>query len=389
MLGFFLIINFDNVDLKSDLYTFEYGEVIIFDKENLLDTSNPKILDSLIIDLSNIEFEDNKKFPKVGVFKASVSYIELFRTKKKTFSIVVSDTIKPNFSKFPKEIKIITTDDNYDLLSYFVVDDLSEFEIKIDTSSVNFKKEGQYDAKATATDIYGNEASKNFSILIEKEIAELPEVEEDELENNKPDTPLEGEAIPPAEKPLMPEDKPEESEEEIVPTFIKGILIVNKKHPLPASYSPGDDPTALAQLKIMIKDMQDLNFDISDSYSGFRTYSYQKNLYERYVSMDGKAAAETYSARPGHSEHQTGLTYDLKHSNGTLVEKALEAKWISENASNYGFIVRYKSGREHITGYQAEPWHLRYIGNEATAIYNSDLTLEEYLGVEGGDYYDN
>lgn len=173
------------------------------------------------------------------------------------------------------------------------------------------------------------------------------------------------------------------------PTFKNGILIVNKKHPLPTTYNPGENPTAAAQVKKLISAMQQKGFDISNSYSGFRSYNYQKSLYEGYVRKDGKKNADTYSARPGHSEHQTGLAYDLKHKNGTLVKKTAEAKWISENAANYGFIVRYKAGKQHITGYQAEPWHLRYIGSEAKAIYKSGLTLEEYLGVPGGDYYNN
>ena len=422
VIGVYLINNSDKVTLKSNVHYFEYGDVITFDNEDVLETSNPKILDSLVIDQSNIELEDDKKFPKVGEFNVSASYVELFSTKEKDFSIIVSDNTKPNFIKFPNLIKLMINDDKYDLLSYFVVEDLSDFEIKIDTSSVNFKKEGQYDVEAIASDKYGNESSQDFSILIEEEIVELPAIVDDKAEDDKPDIvleekptsseekpvaskpnkdsekkPIPSEEKPvdikpdasPEEQPTPPEDKPKEPDSEIIPTIVNGILIVNKKHPLPASYSPGEDPTAIAQLKIMIKDMQNLGYDISNSYSGFRTYSYQKNLYERYVKMDGKTAADTYSARPGHSEHQTGLTYDLKHSDGTLVEKTSEAKWISENASNYGFIVRYKPGKEHITGYQAEPWHLRYIGNEATSIYTSGLTLEEYLGIEGGGYYGN
>lgn len=172
----------------------------------------------------------------------------------------------------------------------------------------------------------------------------------------------------------------------IIPTVVNSIIIVNKKHPLPSNYNLGEDSVAGSQIRLMIKDMQNNGYDIHSSYSGFRSYNTQKELYETYVNRDGRANADTYSARPGHSEHQTGLTFDLRHFEGSLVTRNPEVQWIAQNAANYGFIVRYQLGKENITGYQAEPWHLRYIGNEAVNIYNSGLTLEEYLGVEGGDY---
>lgn len=179
---------------------------------------------------------------------------------------------------------------------------------------------------------------------------------------------------------------PKETENVSSPTYINGILIVNKKYPLPTNYNPGEDPQAVAQVRLLIKAMQNGGYDINNSYSGFRSYSYQKDLYQRYVNRDGQQAADTYSARPGHSEHQTGLSYDLLHSNGSLVTKGPEVNWIADNARDYGFIIRYQRGKESITGYQAEPWHLRYIGEKAIEIHNSGLCLEEYLGVEGGDY---
>lgn len=84
--------------------------------------------------------------------------------------------------------------------------------------------------------------------------------------------------------------------------------------------------------------------------------------------------------------HQAGLAFDIRHGNGPLVTNGPAAEWISANAHKYGFIVRYQSGKEHITGYSAEPWHLRYIGGQATAVHESGQTLEEYLGVPGGSY---
>lgn len=169
-------------------------------------------------------------------------------------------------------------------------------------------------------------------------------------------------------------------------TYINGILIVNKKHPLPPSYNPGENATAGSEARRLIAAMQSQGLDVSNGYSGFRSYAYQASLYQGYVNQDGQANADRYSARPGHSEHQTGLAFDLRHQSGQLISNTREADWLRAHSHEYGFIVRYLPGKESITGYMAEPWHLRYIGPQASAIAGSGLTLEEYLGVPGGGY---
>ena len=117
--------------------------------------------------------------------------------------------------------------------------------------------------------------------------------------------------------------------------------------------------------------------------SGYRPYVLQEKLYNNYVSRDGKAEADRYSARPGYSEHQTGLCFDInnpsKSFNGTE-----EAKWINDNAYRYGYILRYPKGKESETGYMYESWHVRYVGKElAEKLYNNGdwITLEDYLGI--------
>lgn len=164
------------------------------------------------------------------------------------------------------------------------------------------------------------------------------------------------------------------------------VIIANKKHPLSPSYAPGENPQALAAFQNLIADMQAQGFAISNNYSGFRSYETQAGLYQSYVNQDGQAAADTYSARAGYSEHQTGLAFDLLDSYGNLLEEPVASQWLADNAHHYGFIVRYLPGKESSTGYMAETWHVRYIGQEATDIYNSGLTLEEYFGVPGGGY---
>ena len=164
------------------------------------------------------------------------------------------------------------------------------------------------------------------------------------------------------------------------------ILIVNKRYPLSAQYNPGENPTAKAALLKLIADMRGAGYDISDQYSGFRSYDTQAELYQNYVNRDGKEAADRYSARPGYSEHQSGLAFDLIDGQGNLLEEAGASQWLLENAANYGFIVRFLKGKEASTGYIPESWHLRFIGQEAKEIAASGKSLEEYFGISGGDY---
>lgn len=118
--------------------------------------------------------------------------------------------------------------------------------------------------------------------------------------------------------------------------------------------------------------------------SAYRSRSTQKALFNRYVQEDGLAKARTYSAEPGHSEHETGLAIDVSGSNGKCaVEDCFagtkEAKWLKKHAAEYGFIIRYPKGKQSITGYKYEPWHLRYVGVEiAESITNQGITLEDY-----------
>lgn len=164
-------------------------------------------------------------------------------------------------------------------------------------------------------------------------------------------------------------------------TYIDGVLIVNKTYSLPENYNP-DGLTFECEWAFgkMQKAAASKGLSIYIS-SGFRSFASQKSIYNRYVSRDGRAAADTYSARPGHSEHQTGLSIDLNTITQGFSNTA-EGKWVAEHCHEYGFILRYPKGKSHITGYCFEPWHLRYVGVEtATKIANSGLCLEEYYGI--------
>ncbi|HQM01916.1 MAG TPA: D-alanyl-D-alanine carboxypeptidase family protein, partial [Ruminococcus flavefaciens] len=169
-------------------------------------------------------------------------------------------------------------------------------------------------------------------------------------------------------------------------TYVGGIIVVNKSYSVPESYnsSGGINLTAKKQFERLADEAksQGLNIYIS---SGYRSYGTQSSIYQDNVSKYGEAIADTFSARPGYSEHQTGLAIDVNTVDDSFAGTP-EARWLADHAHEYGFIIRYPEGKEDITGYQYEPWHIRYLGiDTATAVYNSGLTLEEYLGIDS--YY--
>lgn len=124
--------------------------------------------------------------------------------------------------------------------------------------------------------------------------------------------------------------------------------------------------------------------------SSYRSYAKQVATYNRWIATSGQAEADTYSARPGYSEHQTGLAFDVATSGCVLdcFGSTPQYNWLQKNAANYGFIQRYYAGHEHTTGYKAEEWHYRYVGVEvAKDMRAKDIkTLEAYWNMSGGDY---
>ncbi len=164
------------------------------------------------------------------------------------------------------------------------------------------------------------------------------------------------------------------------PTYINGILIANKTYALPSWWGDGLTAETLSAFDAMQAEAarQGHNLYIS---SGFRSYASQAAIYNSLVAQVGVAGADRDTARPGHSEHQTGLTVDLNCICEGFGYQA-DGQWVAANAHRFGFIVRYPQGKEHVTGYIWEPWHLRYLGvDTATAVYNSGSTLEEFLGI--------
>ncbi|HHX03974.1 MAG TPA: M15 family metallopeptidase [Tissierellia bacterium] len=181
-------------------------------------------------------------------------------------------------------------------------------------------------------------------------------------------------------------------------------LVVNKKHPIePRDYYPDDLVSVGTEGEYLRREAAEAFERMNeaaknDGYpltaqSGFRSYDLQQLLYSRYVSNYGQQEADTFSARPGFSEHQTGLVMDIIGGGGGIGESGGfdstgQYRWLLEHAHKYGWTLRYPQGSEAVTGYQYESWHWRYIGvEEAIRFKESGLsTLEEFYSIEGGDY---
>ena len=164
-------------------------------------------------------------------------------------------------------------------------------------------------------------------------------------------------------------------------TYVDGILIVNKSYPLSADYDPGLQPVAKDAFQNLRNAAAQEGLDIYIG-SDYRDYAYQVKIYNNYCDLYGWEQADSFSARPGYSEHQTGLTIDCNTIDDAFGDTQ-EAAWLAQHCADYGFIIRFPQGKENITGYQYEPWHIRYVGADvAKEIQKYGLTLEEYLGVD-------
>lgn len=169
---------------------------------------------------------------------------------------------------------------------------------------------------------------------------------------------------------------------------VDGTLIVNKSYSLPKTYSVGALTRETEAAFQEMKEAAQKEGHALTIRSAYRTRERQEYLFNNYVKNDGLEDALTYSARPGHSEHQTGLAMDINTAS-TVESRNPEMKvildWLSANASKYGFILRYPEGKSDITGYIFEPWHFRYVGKDmAEKLYQNGewITLEEYFGVD-------
>lgn len=286
-------------------------------------------------------------------------------------------------------------------------DETNKDETTKDETSEEAKQEDKSSEETTQED-QGSSDETTKDEAEKKDDSATSENKTEDKKDESMDKPDSSSQDPEQEKPSKPEDETpdvDKSADAKADLSLGMLVVVNKKYSLPIDYKPSDlvvpnvsfsysgvleqsymRAPAAKQMEKMFAAAKKEGVTLN-AVSGFRSGARQKVLYNNYVARDGKAAADQYSARPGHSEHQTGLTFDISSpSVGNGLTAALgdtkEGKWIANNAAKYGFIVRYDRGFQSRTGYTYEPWHIRYVGVDvATQIKNNGQTLEEYMKV--------
>ncbi len=330
---------------------------IIYNDLNVEINSDTNI-NSLIKEVKNgsLISEDNKIDTSVVGEQEVKIKVKDKRNKEKdyTFKIKVVDRVSPEISGV-KDLTVYVGED-VDLLKDITAKDNSNENIEVKVrGDYNLEEEGSYDLQYVASDIENNETTENFVLKV------ISDPNNYTFKTSKGFT---GKVVAGV-------------------TYIDGYLVVNKTYDLPSDYGDGlTDETVNAFNKMNDDAIKEgLNLYIS---SGYRSYSTQNSIYNSYVSVDGKENADTYSARAGHSEHQTGLAFDLNTIDDSFTYTK-EGRWVHDNCYKYGLILRYPMGKEDVTGYMHESWHLRYVGEDlASKLYNNGdwITLEEYFGID-------
>ncbi len=336
---------------------------------------------------NKLEIKIGDKIPKTMTYKEGKNSktVDIIWKDVTEDSMFIANQYKGSFKVDEKEYEVLLTviDDEapvisgvkdieineheeIDFLKEIEVTDNSKDKVEIEVKGeYDITKKGQYKLYYEATDKSGNTKTETFSLIV-KENTVVGSNAGWSNKNRVVGTTKKGYKI------------------ELIDGlyYIDGILIANKTYALPSNYAPGG---LLQELNIAFSNLKSgaeaegLNYTII---SGYRSYNTQNSLYNNYVARDGREEADTYSARPGHSEHQTGLAIDVNSLYVSFGETR-EGQWLKHNCYKYGFIIRYPEGKENITGYMYEPWHLRYVGDIAEELYNNGdwITLEEYLGI--------
>ncbi len=352
------------VDLIEEFKINMYDEVYNADCIKLVTNgevvTNKEILDTITLGIKevNITIKD--------YFKKEYNYLCKYK---------VVDEEKPKISY--NDNLTTTEGTKIDLLKDVITTDNSKENITTQVlGEYDFNKAGIYNLQYAAKDSSGNEEIVDFTLTVkEKPKTATVQNKEGAKVNTEPT--------------YFETSKGFKGVIQSGITYIDGTLIANKTYALPSSYNPGGlTKETKTNADIMINDAKTLGLKIWIQ-SGFRSFETQYALYNRYLSRDGVEKADTYSARAGHSEHQSGLAFDVNQINSTF-DDTPEAKWLHENCYKYGFILRYPKGKTNETGYKYESWHFRYVGEElATKLYNNGewITLEDYFGITSAYNY--
>lgn len=301
------------------------------------------------------------KVPKMGTYNGTFTYKE----KEYKVTLKVIDSTKPIISGV-KNVEILAYSSEPDFLKDIVVTDNSMEDIKaVIKGEYNLESVGEYTLYYEAKDSSGNTKEEPFKLIVK------------ENKNVKISKTSKGFTI----------------KNSYGVTSINNQIIANKSYSLPSNYVPSNLVLVNSYIRVVEEVKDAFNNLKSDSASiglniyassGYRSYGDQNYIYNNYVKRDGKESADTYSARAGYSEHQTGLAIDVNTVDMSF-DNTNESNWLREHAPEYGFVIRYPKGKDNITGYMYEPWHIRYVGAElAKKLYNNGdyITLEEYFGID-------
>lgn len=352
-IGIIFICNYRLLGYKREVINV-FKDERIYDKVKKKDIYSKTLEEAILNDKFDVEYLDD--------------YLNILFVDKDTFIDDINSLLKLGYNskdinsfydKIPNSIDVINSNDydkdiiNYLTLDYFIEDNLEKY-IKYENNDNKFDSvydtsyvKDNYNYKDTVTFVNAFIDQKYFTV------------------------------------------------EKIVDNPDSIDTIVNKYYKLNADYEPSDlkvldskyasgTQKLRGEAKNKFEEMCDAALDNGYKiYAGstYRSYDYQKGLYNRYVQKDGFDKAETYSARAGYSEHQLGLAIDIVNGRWDyLSEDDPEYDWLIDNSYKYGFILRYPKNKEYVTGYMFEDWHFRYLGNElAKNVFDSGLTYEEYV----------
>lgn len=302
----------------------------------------------------------------------------------KDISVTVNGLELPDSMEFDKKSVTLEVGEVYNSVLKFTPEDIthtSAIYYTSDSSVASVTNEGVITAKSEGSCTIEAYYENDFRLVATMEVNIIDPYVITQPETTVPETPKPETSKPQASEPSAPSYNGSHKMEVIDGiTYFDGVMIANKTYTLPASYNPGVQPVAMDAFY----DMQAAAAADGISLwilSSFRSYEDQDVIYNRYVAQDGRDAADTYSSRPGHSDHQTGYTFDLNSLEQDF-QYDPAGQWLDKNCYKYGFIIRYPKGKESSTGYMYEPWHVRYIGVDlATKVTQSGLSLEEYFGI--------
>ena len=368
-----LILKYQNaeVELNEEIYNLDYITKI----ENGHIITNKELVDTTTIGQKEVEIEVEDLNKQI---------------KKITLYIDVVDTEKPTIT-FSKEINTLVGKEVNLLADVVVTDNSNETIIPTVEGNYDFKVAGTYNLFYVATDSSNNTTKESFILTVMEDKKRA-------TENNgsKSNTSPQNNSTTSSSSQNSDSKTEDNSDGEVHfttskefkgvtkngVTYIEGYLVVNKTYSLPEDYGSkltSETTDAFNKMQAAAK-LDNINLWIQ---SGYRSYDLQQRLYNNYVNRDGKKEADTYSARPGHSEHQSGLAFDVNTIDDSFIGTP-EAIWLSKNCYKYGFILRYPEGKTNETGYKYEPWHFRYVGKDlATKLYNNGnwITMEDYFGL--------